>query len=267
MADSPVFLVGLPRTGKTPLRMALGAHPGLSMTRKSRMWTTFHGNYGDLADPVALESCLDAMLADPGVARLLPDANAIRHEFASRNQTYADLFGVFHAQYARRFGKPRWGEQMAFLEQFAEPIFDTWPEARMIHMVRLPGEWIPGAAQRKPGGVGSELTHWTTSAQLAVSNRAHHASRYLIVQYEELMADPTAILKAVGAFINEDVNQGMVDVLTGALPDPTSTGLGPAARRFIDDRSRSLLAALDYPSPPIARPQKLANLWFNLSPT
>lgn len=266
MAESPVFVTGLPRTGKTPLRMAMGAHPRLSLTRKTRMWTSFHGRFGDLSDVDALESCLDAMLSDPGVARLLPDPAAIREEFAGGNRTYPELFGVFHAQYARRLGKPRWGEQTVDLEQHAEAILTTWPEAKIIHMIRLPSEWIASGSQRRPGGVGRELDRWSVSAELALSNQESHPDRYRVVHFETLMSEPIPALQEVVSFIDEESNFGMGQVLLAALPRTATSRLVPAARWYVEMRSRSIVSALGYPEPGARRlgrlPQKAATLWF-----
>ncbi|MFP3914996.1 MAG: sulfotransferase family protein [Actinomycetota bacterium] len=268
MGDSPVFLTGLPRTGKTALRQALGAHPRLSMTRKTRMWENFYGSFGDLSDPGALERCLEAMLHDPGVARLLPDATAVRQAFAVRDRTYPELFGVLQAQYARRLGKARWGEQSAHLEVYTEAIFSTWPEARMIHMVRHPFDWISTGSQRRPGGVGRELGKWTASAQLAIYNASRHRDRYRVVQFERLMSDPVPTLQEVVSFIGEESNFGMGQTLLEALPDDSPGGLVPGARKYITRAVDSLIRGLGYPDPdPEDRTDTVASrilsrIWF-----
>ena len=246
MDDSPVFVAGLPRTGKTPLRIALGAHPDLSITRKTRMWTTHFGRYGDLSSPQALDACLSALLDDPLVARLLPDERAIRAEFSRRRPTYANLLGVVHALYAHSIGRTRWGEQMAGLESFADDIFDSWPNARFIHMVRHPASWIGRGAVRRPGRLGSEVTTWTESARRAIDNRDHHGPRYMIVHYEDLLAEPVAVLRTVGELIEEEFNFGVGDLMVKALPSSASPPLRGPARRYVEARTRPLLSALGY---------------------
>lgn len=268
MDESPVFLTGLPRTGKTALRLALSAHPRLSMTRKTRLWTSFYGRYGDLNDPAALERCLEAIFSDPGAARLLPEPNRIRQEFANRPRTYPELFGVFQSQYARRLEKSRWGEQAAYLEQFADPIFVTWPEARMIHMVRYPSDWIASGSQRRPGGVGRELAKWSASAELALSNRSRFGDRYLIVHFESLLSDPVPTLQHVVSSIGEETNFGMGQTLLTVLPEASNSELVPAARQYVEECSGSLARALGYPIREVpaitvsGMSRLVASLWF-----
>lgn len=269
MDESPVFLTGLARTGKTALRLALGAHPGLSMTRKTHMWASHYGRYGDLNDPASLERCLKAILSDPGVARLLPEPNVIRREFANRNRTYPELFGVLHSQHARRLEKSRWGEQAAYLEQYADPIFSTWPEARMIHMVRHPSDWIASGSQRRPGGVGRELAKWASSAELALSNRSTFGDRYLVVHFESLLSDPVPTLQEVTSFIGEETNFGMGQTLLAATPEPSDSPLVPAARQYVEEKAGSLARALGYParevpSIVVGMARLVATLWFGV---
>jgi hypothetical protein len=223
--DSPVFVTGLPRTGKTPLRIALGSHPALSMTRKTRMWTTHLDRYGDLSSPEGLDACLAALLDDPCVARLLPDERAIRAEFSRRRPTYANLFGVVHALYARSIGASRWGEQMAGLESLADEILDSWPNAKFIHMVRHPASWIDPGARRRPGRLGSELATWLESARWAIDNRDLHGPNYLLVHYEDMLVEPVQVLRSVGEFIEQEFNFGIGDQLVKALPASGSTML------------------------------------------
>lgn len=269
MGESPVFVAGLPRTGKTALRIALGAHPRLSMTRKTRMWTTYFERHGDLTDPSALDACLAAMMADPAVAKLLPDEMAIREEFDETGGTYADLFGVIHVQYARRLGKPRWGEQMAGLEGYADAIFETWPDARMIHMVRHPAAWIEAGAQTRPGGVGRALSQWVSSARRALQSRVEHPDSCLVIRMEEMMAQPAGTLQDVATFIDETITFEIGKVLVGAMSSRVSAPLGAAARRYVEERVGDLAAALGYPpteagDPTSSRFGDAAALWFGL---
>lgn len=244
------------------------------MTRKTRMWESFYGRFGDLNDPAALERCLQAMFDDPGVARLLPHSTRIRQEFATRDRTYPELFGVFHDLYAQRLDKARWGEQAAHLEVFAEPIFATWPEARMIHMVRHPVDWVASGSQRLPGGVGRELARWSGSARLALYNSSRFGDRYLIIQFEALLSEPIPTLQDVTAFIGEETNFGMGQTLLAALPtEAPSSRLLPAARRFVEGASASLLGSLGYPPPEPGEStggvmtRLLAYLWFGAGRT
>ena len=134
--NGPILLAGVAHSGKTLLRLALSSHPRLAFSRRTYMWTRFYNRYGDLREPRNFERCLAAMLAHKPTRALDPDPNRIRREFRQGEPTYARLFALFHEHYAERLGRSRWGDQLGFVERYADLIFAAYPDARMIHMVR-----------------------------------------------------------------------------------------------------------------------------------
>jgi hypothetical protein len=211
----PIFIGGLSHSGKTELRIALGTHPEISLTRRTYLWDRYYGRFGDLARSEHFERCLSAMCRDEGVAALGPDPVRIRREFLEGPGTYARLFGLFHAHHAERLGKRRWGEQLGFIERFADPIFETFPSARMIHMVRDPRSRAGEAAteRRRPGSVGWETARWLRSAELAQRNAARYPDGYRVIRYESLADEPVDTLRQLCGFLDERYLPAMGDAL------------------------------------------------------
>src|SRR5688572_27430910 len=186
-ANAPVFIGGLSGSGKTQLRMVVGAHPAISMTRRTYMWERYYRRFGDLRDPRHLDRCLSTMCVDPGVRQLAPDRARIEREFAGGPHRYALLFALFHRHHAERSGKQRWGDQLGFVERFADPIFESIPGACMVHMVRDPRERVvAGTRGVLLGKVGWETARWIRSAELARRNEHRYGASYLVVHYEDL---------------------------------------------------------------------------------
>ena len=215
-ATGPIFIGGLSYSGKTPLRIILSAHPDLSLTRKTYLWDRYYGRFGDLRDRRGLERCLRALGADPSLASLHPDVDAVRREFSGGPPTYACLFAVLHRQAAARLGKRRWGEQLGFVERYADPIFADFPEARMIHMIRDPRERMASIfdTQRpRPGQRGWETAKWRSSAELAARNQLHHPDGYRVVSYDALVDDTAATVRALCAFVGEAYVPAVADAV------------------------------------------------------
>jgi Sulfotransferase family len=248
----PIFIGGLSHTGKTQLRIALGAHPAISMTRRTYMWDRFYERFGGLEDPRHLERCLSAMLRDTGVRGLDPDPARIRREFLEGPLDYAHLFGLFHRHHAERMGKRRWGEQLGSVERYADQIFAGFPTARMIHMVRDPRDG--GAARR--GGAGWRTAMWLRSADLAERNRRRHGDRYRVVRYETLASRPSEIIRELCCFLQEWFVPEMEAALDAISFDPAGGGdLGSAAGSwspsevaFVESYAGPRMPALGYPS-------------------
>ncbi len=269
----PIFIGGLARSGKTQLRIVLEALPRVSMTRRTYMWDRFYGRFGDLARPRNLDRCLAVMEADPGVQQLEPDLARIRREFLEEGPaTYARLFGLFHAHHAERLGKPRWGDQLAFVERFADPIFETFPQARMIHMIRDPRSLIePGRSERRrPGSVGWVTGKWLRSADLAERNLRRHPAGYRVVRYEAFAAHPVETVQQLCSFLDEEYVPIMSDVLSsvrfdvgggedhGAVRTERSAQRVPAEVAFVDAYARRKLVAFEYPVTPSKPQDRLA---------
>ena len=228
MENGPIFIGGLDRSGKTPLRRMLGRHPRLALTRRTYLWTRFYNCYGDLAEPKNLERCLQAMLQQRAIQALQPDADRIRREFGQGPATYARLFELIHQHNAERLGKPRWGDQLGLVERFAETIFAAYPEAKMIHMVRDPRDRYTAALSDMRRGktsqmpnwkAGTAVARWLYSVRLAEHNRQQFANRYLVLRYEALVQDPGRTLAAVCEFLGEEFDSRMLEPQNGPEED------------------------------------------------
>jgi hypothetical protein len=211
--NGPIFVGGLDRSGKTPLCKMLGRHPHLAFTRRTYLWTRFYKRYGDLAQPENLEHCLQAMLEQSAVQALQPDVERIRREFGQGPATYARLFELIHRHHAERLGKPRWGDQLGLVERFAETIFASYHNAKMIHLVRDPRDRYAAAnAARGPGWkAGWSVARWLYSARLAELNRQRFPGRYLVLRYESLVQDPEKKLETVCDFLGETFDPCMLE--------------------------------------------------------
>lgn len=207
METGPVFIGGLSHSGKTYLRLMLNRHPNLVVTRRTKMWARYHGRFGPLSNPDNFERCLTTMLQSRAIQQeLAPDASRIRTAFWQDAPTYPRLFALFHQQHAERIGKPRWGDQHKRLETFADAIFNAFPDAKMIHMVRDPRERYQAhaAAARYPRiKLGWETAEWRHSARLARQNLARYPNRYRVVAYEQLLEQPERTLRQLCIFLGE----------------------------------------------------------------
>jgi hypothetical protein len=251
----PIIVGGLSHSGKTPVRIVLGAHPDIAMTRRTYLWDRFYGRFGDLTEPRNLARCLDALLADSRARRLRPDRSRITRDLATGPVGYARLFGLLHEHHAEGLGKRRWGEQLGFVERYAEDVFAAFPSARMIHMVRDPrARLVPAGAGtargRATGRTGWETARWLHSARLAERNRRRHPQRYAVVRYEALASRPEQCLRGIAAFVGVELTASMRAALAAIRWEAAPVGpAGPAALEvFVERHARREMRALSYPA-------------------
>lgn len=261
MGAGPIFIGGLSFSGKTPLRLMLSSHPNIAMTRRTKMWPRYYGRYGDLGRPEQLERCLGDMLKNRHIKALDPDPERIRREFRQGEPSYGRLFALFQQHFAERAGKARWGDQLGFVERYVDPIFAAYPAARLIHMIRDPreryAESVPPGRRRR-GKLGWDTARWLHSVGLARRNRRSYPERYMVVRYENLVAQPEATLRAICAFLDEPYVAGMLTLedairMGDGAEDVSAKAAAPVAPitpgdvAFTQRHTRRELRALGYP--------------------
>lgn len=209
----PVFIGGIQRSGKTYLRFMLSSQSPLVFTRRTNMWPNIYNRFGDISQAGNFERCLAALMQNKHIRALEPDIELIRQEFWHGIPSYARLFALIHKQYADQRGKLRWGDQTELIERFADLIFDAYPDAKIIHMIRDPRDVYEASLARNPldkKKVGDLTARWLYSASLATRNHRVYPDRYKIVRYESLISQPEETLGDVCRFLGIEYKPAML---------------------------------------------------------
>ena len=241
MAQGPIYIGGLDRSGKTTMRAFLASHPNIAIPDVgSNMWTYFYGQYGDLGQQENFENCLNALLHYKHVRFLQPDADRIRQEFWQGAPTYGRLFSLFLIHYAEREGKPRWGAQTGLIERYADHLFAAYPDLKIVHMVRDLRDRYEASLALWPKGklrAGGATARWLYSTNLAERHLRRYPDQYKIVRFETLVHHPEETLRDVCAFLGEAYVPEMLamagavkyrdKLLHGAALEPGQSPLSP----------------------------------------
>lgn len=245
----PLFLAGIDRCGIGLVGELLEEHPSIAVTRRINFWSFYYNRYGDLSRPENFDRCLADMMRYTRISRLQPQPDRLRRDFQEGEQSYSRLLALLQEQNMRRLGKTRWADKSLNSERDAGLIFEAFPSARMIHVLRDPRDRY--ASQRghrgmRRGKVGGGAALWRWSARLAERNVRQFAGRYKIVRYEDLVAGPEAFLRDLCQFIGEPYAPEM---LTTAGEDDRrapreiwTTSVG----RFRQDLSAREIAFMDF---------------------
>lgn len=214
-AGGPIFVAGQERSGTSLLYALLGSHSRISMSRRLNWWTFFDGQYGDLANDDDLDRCLAAMMRYRRHLKLEPDRDRLRSDFVSGPRTYGRLLELLARQRADRLGKPRWGDKSLHTERYAQRVFDAFPDATIIHIIRDPRDRFASAMKRWGGGrgdVGVATAIWNRTADIAIANGARFPQRYLAVRYEDLAEGPEQWLRTICEVIGEPYEPVMLEM-------------------------------------------------------
>lgn len=222
-ASEPLFLAGADRSGIGLLGDVLDRHPQVAISRRINFWTFYDRRYGPLERTDNLDRCLEDLWRFRRVTDLGVDRAELRSRFlAGGEPTYGRLFALIGASHARARGKRVWGDKSLNAERHAARIFELFPDARMVHVVRDPRDRhlsVLGHRGGKRAGVYGTTAVWRDSARRAEVNRNRYRHRYLVVRYEDLVTDPAGILSSVCRLAGVDYRPDM-------LVDPSREGSG-----------------------------------------
>ncbi len=269
----PVFIGGLDRSGKTPLRRILESSSEIAFSRRTYLWTHFLGRYGDLAEDAPRARCFAELRRYRRLAELGVDLAVVERELEAGPRTYARLFGLIGTQAALAAGKPRWGEQEGGVEDRLQDLLRAFPEARVVHMLRDPRDrhLVVAADGRRPGLLGISVSRWRANARRALTNAAGHPDAYLVVRFEDLAAAPRETVERIGRFIGEPASEQLTAAAVdwaaapGAGYQMAAVGgweatMAPTELAFVDAHLAAELAAIGYPLArrPLSPGQRLA---------
>jgi hypothetical protein len=257
VADGPIFLAGLDRSGIGLLGEILDAHPDVAITRRINFWDFYAGRYGDLSLPSHLDRCLADMMRYTRISRLQPDVDRLRSDFLAGEPTYPRLFRLLEEQNMERLGKKRWGDKSLGSEAHGDAILSAFPTATMVYVLRDPRDrYASQAGHRSPGrgGVGSGVAMWKWSEKRARDLAGRHPDRFGIVRYEDLVTEPEEVVESLCRLVEIEFAPEMLTAESDS-PRPLHTGsIGRFAEdltvgeiRFVERAAGERMAAWDYP--------------------
>ncbi len=209
------IIVGAPRSGTTLLRFMLDAHPEMAIPPE----TGFLVLAPQLASQgrALRERFFEAITCYPPEAPAWRDFGIADGDFRVALQgiepfTVTEGYRAFYRLYARRYGKPRWGDKTPMYGMHLQAIARTLPEARFVHIIRdgrdvalsLRPLWFsPGSTIET---LANHWSHWVSTTRRD-GLRCRH---YLEVHFEDLVREPRAALMRICAFVDLGYHSGML---------------------------------------------------------
>ncbi len=270
----PVFICGHPKAGTSLLRAVFDSHPQLIVYPEE---TIFFRRYLPRAKDLDLEAQLhlaeehlihifkwNTAHPDPSQAGYSDrDYSAVSYEAVQqamhslagqKTQNPGDILSAAVLAYGQVSGQLNhdsrwWVEKSPYNEYFADKIFQWWPEARCIHIVRDPRDNYVSYRRKHPDWSPEFFAaNWKRSTQAGLQNRRLYGDeRYTILRYEDLTRAPEEYLKTMVNFLGITWDP--------SLSAPTRAGEQWQGNSMFADQFQSISAA------PVARwKEKLAPL-------
>ena len=210
--QGPIFIAGAPRSGTTLLRNLLNRHPQIGMCRETGFFHYVYSRrreFGDLRDAGKRRRLVDEYLSIQRIQRMRVDMEALRARLLREGTSYQSLFTALLRFPAEAAGKALYGEKTPHT-LFLETLWEWYPEAKVIHLLRDPRD-VVASLQRMPWAANSVVTNariWLSDNLRAWGYRAQPG--YLLVRYEDLVAEPERELRRVCGAIGVDYARCMM---------------------------------------------------------
>jgi hypothetical protein len=214
--DRPIFIVGCPRSGTTLLQLMLHAHPRIAIPPETRFLMAAYADrkrFGDLGSEPNRRRLAEWIVDGKFAFRDLGlDRQAVVDEIAAGPPTLGSAIGIVFRAYARRFGKPRWGDKRPAYLLNLDVVLDLFPDAQIVHIIRDGRDCVASLIEAPwhRGGIHQAIAGWN-----AGMDGARRAARrlgpdtYYELYYEQLVAHPTIELEKLCGFLGEEFAPAM----------------------------------------------------------
>lgn len=204
------FVVGVPRSGTTLLRLMLDAHPDLAIPAETHFLPNLIKRWNELAAGGAsaaelAEATFELIVGHPRWPELGIDPRALRAQLDAAAPLALD--GALRATglaVAAAAGKPRWGDKTpGYLVSMPE-LQAALPEARFIHLIRDGRDVALSLLERSwgPGDLEAAARRWSRRITIARRDAPRLAEGgYREIRYEDLVTRTEDVLRELCDFI------------------------------------------------------------------
>lgn len=239
--NSPIFIVGSPRSGTTLLRYILTSHPRIYIPPESYFFHRFFSS--DPQRPVPPEKAVEVMASICTYEPFFADWKGERPNpelFVSMlpDTRPAAIICALYTLYARQYGAERWGDKTPIYVEQIDKISALFPEGKFIHIIR-DGRDV-AVSMRK---AYRNARYFYMDIYYAAANwkdrlaRARKMGdligpeRYLEIRYEDLVSNMEESICNICGFIGEVYHPAMLEPQLVAARSHHSTGIHSSTRQ------------------------------------
>jgi hypothetical protein len=237
---SPIFIVGMPRSGTTLTARILGRHPHIFIPGETHFFDDIYTRCHELGNPWEIEaqerivarlSTLYDRFNEPAdqarITKLFAKPS-ILDELKTSSRTYGELFSCFMHVQMRDAGKIRWGNQVPKDIFHIKEILSFYPDAKFLVCVRdirdfllsYQNQWRKTSSEHVDRlkklyhPIVMSLLWKGTVKQLMVVNTLVAAENLQVLRYESLVACPAETIEEVCSFLGEEYMESLLKVDT-----------------------------------------------------
>lgn len=212
----------------------LDSHPELAIPPESHFLAAF------LREPLTPQGFLDLLSTHERFAKWELPIEEVSEAFSEQGVSDApSAIRTLYSTYAKREGKPRWGDKTPGYVRRVRELGELLPEAHFIHLIRdgrdVALSWMQ--TPFSPGSVAETAERWRRFVRMGRKGGSELIGRYLEVKYERLVAEPEVVLREVCAFIDIRFDPVMLDH-TARAKDVIASARNPSIHQRVQEPVR-----------------------------
>jgi len=204
------FIVGVPRSGTTLLRLMLDVHPDLAIPPETQFIPRATKVCKHASDPQ--RAFLETVMSHRRWGDFRIEGDLLTQRIAAIEPfDLSEAVRTVYRLYAERFGKPRWGDKTPHYVRQMMLIQELLPEAYFIHIIR-DGRDVALSTKDLwfgPDSVEGAARRWRRGIEIAW-RQSRKLTHYLEIRYEDLVSDTEHTLRKISNFVNLPWNPSML---------------------------------------------------------
>ena len=214
--DEPIFIVGMARSGTTLLQSILNNHPNIAIPRETGFFYLLDeyqkNNKTTSFSKKEMNQFWGWYSEKRRFTYLGLEKNNIEKNFEvfKDSKNFKNVLDSVMLANLKKNNKKRWGEKTPGHEKYLENIFELYPKAKVIFMIRDPRA-IYASLNNVPWGkqfVSIIIKRWNNSVRVYKNYKLDN--RIKLINYEELVTNIEDIISELCEFIGEKFDPLMI---------------------------------------------------------
>lgn len=223
--ESPIFIVGAPRSGTTMLSVTLDRHPNICIPPETQFFSQFLPSLPENGAVLKAEELVELALSSSRIKDLHLDKNKVLEVFLEmgKNGPLEYLLLAILKCYAQKEGKLRFGEKSPGHLNCLEHILSVFPKAKIICIVRDGRDVVRSllevgwAEPGNPRRFWLFCMQWEQSMRLSLKfNDKFSSESFFMVKYEDIILQPELEISKICKFLGEKFSLSQLSEVTAS---------------------------------------------------
>ena len=215
-APARIIILGSPRSGTSLLSRMINAHPDIGVPQESHVYNQFfdirhlYGPLTERGNQVQLlkDICSLGFVRRWSPAPILADATS-----RISGPGFGAVFDALMMSWAVMQGNSGWGEKTPHHINYIDPLLESFPNAKIVHIVRDPRDACLSMIRARfgPKNAYAAATAWSGYLEAMRSVRVRYPETDSVsVRYEDLLADPVGTLQRICSVVDIEYADSMM---------------------------------------------------------